>query len=294
MTLNHTMTQAKQLFAATLEMPGEFWRAQSHLREKSPEAKAGLNPAAYPESDEIGLQVAGGESSGAVGEQTINHGIIPIRALTTRHRRRIAEHILGLTTHDRYLRFGYVATDEQVNKYVDGLDFKRDEIYGIFNRRLQLIAMTHLAISTDPKNPSCAEFGVSVNSEARGKGLGTALLERAILHARAENIDMLFIHALSENAAMLKIARKAGAVVESFGGEVEAHLQLPTQDFSERVESAVKDAVENGLGEVDFRFKLRALQFWEFLSALQDTRQGVRDANTDADADTKSDADADV
>jgi hypothetical protein len=87
---------------------------------------------------------------------------------------------------------------------------------------------------------------------------------------------MLFIHVLSENAAMLKIARKAGAVVESFGGEVEAHLLLQKQDFTDRIESAVKDAVEDRLGEADFRLKQCALQFWEFLGDLQEIRKGNR------------------
>ncbi len=283
MTLTDTMTQTKQLIAATLEVPVEFWRGHAHVREKAAETEAGLNPQAYPEADEIGLQVAGSESGGKIiSDHANNHGLVPIRALNSRHRRRIAQHIIALPAPDRYLRFGYVATDEQVQKYVDGLNFKRDEIYGIFNRRLQLIAMAHLAISSDPKNPNCAEFGVSVSADARGKGLGTRLFERAILNARAENIDMIFIHALSENAAMLKIARKAGAVVENFGGEVEAHLQLPSQDFTDRVENAVKDAVENGLGELDFRLKLRALQFWEFLASLQDIRQDVRSAHHDS------------
>lgn len=271
MTLNDTMTQAKQLIAATLDVPAEFWRGQTHVREKAVEPEAGFNPQAYPESDEIGLKVAGGAASAKSNE----HGLVPIRALNARYRRRIAEHMIALPSQDRYLRFGYIATDEQVQKYANGLDFERDEIYGIFNRQLQLIAMAHLAILSDPKNPNCAEFGVSVSADARGKGLGTALFERAILHARAERIDMLFIHALSENAAMLKIARKAGAIVESFGGEVEAHLQLPAQAFTDRVESAVKDAVEDGLGEVDYRLKLRALQFWEFLATLQEIRRGV-------------------
>jgi GNAT superfamily N-acetyltransferase len=276
MTLNQTMTQAKQLIQAALDVPAEFWRGHAHLRDKTTDSEAGVNPQAYPEADEQGLQVAGLPISA-------EPSIVPIRALNSRHRRRIAEHMLALPAHDRYLRFGYMATDEQVQKYVDGLDFKRDEIYGVFNRRLQLIAMAHLALTTDPKCSSCAEFGVSVSSDARGKGLGTRLFERAILHARSKEIDMLFIHVLSENAAMLKIARKAGAVVESYGGEVEAHLRLPAQDFTDHVETVVKDAIEDGLGAVDFRLKLRALQFWDMLASLQDMRKGLHQAQKNSD-----------
>jgi RimJ/RimL family protein N-acetyltransferase len=283
--LNHTMTQAKQLIAATLEVPAKFWRGHAHVREKVAEPEAGRNPQAYPETDEIGLQVAGFaplNSENTDKAHARERGLVPIRSLTNRHRHRIAAHLLALSSHDRYLRFGYIATDEQVQKYVDGMDVKRDEVYGIFNRRLELIAMAHLAFYDDAKTPNCAEFGVSVSSEARGKGLGTRLFERAILHARAENVDMIFIHALSENDAMLKIARKAGAVVENYGGEVEAHLRLPAQDFGDRLENALRDAVEDGIGEVDFRLKLRALQFWEFLAPLQDIRKGVRDTPSES------------
>ncbi len=274
------MSQAKQLLQATLEVPAEFWRGHEHVRERAAaEPEAGVNPQAYPEEDERDLKVAGSESK---PKDSSDRGLVPIRALTPRHRRRISEHLLALPGHDRYLRFGYAASSEQVQKYVDGLDFNRDEIYGIFNRRLQLIAMAHLAISSDPTCVSCAEFGVSVSADARGKGLGTLLFKRAVLHARAKNIDMIFIHVLSENTAMLKIARKAGAVVENYGGEVEAHLRLPPQDLQDRVETAVKDAVADGIGEMDFRLKLRALQFWEFLASLQEIRKTVQDGRHQA------------
>lgn len=283
-TYTHIMKTPRQLFQATLQVPNEFWRAQEHVRDKHAQFEAGVNPQAYPESDAISLKVAGSDPDGQIN---IDYGLVPIRALTSRHRRRITAHLLALPQHDRYLRFGYAASDAQVSKYVESLDFKRDEIYGIFNRRLVLVAMAHLAVVSDPKNPNCAEFGVSVSADARGKGLGTHLFERAILHARAENIDMIFIHALSENQAMLKIARKAGALVESFGGEVEAHLHLPTQDFNDRIATAVRDVVEDGLGELDFRLKRRARKFWAFLSTLQEIRQGMRSVLTEQSTEAK-------
>ncbi len=262
------MRQTKRLLQATLDVPREFWRGHEHVRETQPEPteeQAGHNEQAFTEADERALKV---------GDAPEPH-LIPIRNLSERHRRLIKGHLLALSPQDRYLRFGYMASDEQVAKYVTGLNFERDEIYGIFNRRLQLIAMAHLALESDAKAASCAEFGVSVSSDARGKGLGTLLFKRAMLHARAEGVELMFIHALSENAPMLKIARKAGAVVESHGGEVEAHIRLPAQDFSDRMENAVKDAVADGIGMVDYRLKQRALQFWEFLASLQDIRKGV-------------------
>jgi RimJ/RimL family protein N-acetyltransferase len=153
--------------------------------------------------------------------------VVPIRSIGPSHRERIATHLLALNEHDRYLRFGYSATDEQVQRYVEGLDFERDDIFGIYNRKLELIAMAHLAFAVDPEHLGCAEFGVSVLEKSRGRGYGARLFERACIHARNEGVELLFIHALSENTAMIKIARSAGATVERLGSETDAHLRLP-------------------------------------------------------------------
>ncbi|WP_137895272.1 GNAT family N-acetyltransferase [Ramlibacter sp. 2FC] len=200
--------------------------------------------------------------------------IVPIRAIGPRHRERIARHLLALDAQDRYLRFGYPATDEHIRRYCEGLNFERDEIFGIYNRRLELIAMAHLAFSLDPQFASCAEFGVSVLRKARGRGYGTRLFERAVVHARNEGVHMLFIHALSENTAMLKIARHAGATVERDGSESEAYLKLPAATLDTRV----TELVEERLAELDYRLKAQAKQFRDFLAGVQEVRQGVRDA----------------
>ena len=99
--------------------------------------------------------------------------LVPIRSLGPGHRERIADHLLALDEHDRYLRFGYAASDEQVRRYADSLDFDRDDIFGIYNRRLELIAMAHLAFVQAEGDPTPgAEFGVSVLKKARGRGYG--------------------------------------------------------------------------------------------------------------------------
>ncbi len=199
--------------------------------------------------------------------------VVPIRALSPRHRAGIIRHLLALSDEDRYLRFGYAAQETQIRAYVDNLNFERDEIYGIYNRQVKLIAIAHLAFSSDPKTQNCAEFGVSVLAEARGKGLGTELFDRAITHARNQGVDLMFIHALTENAAMLKIARNAGATVERDGSESEAYLKLPPATLDTRVTEALEDRV----GEVDFQLKVQAKKFWQFLASLQEIRCGVRE-----------------
>lgn len=194
--------------------------------------------------------------------------VVPIRSLGPGHRARIATHLKALDPEDRYLRFGYAAGDEQVERYVEGIDFERDDVFGIYNRRLELIAIAHLAYSEDPQVQSCAEFGVSVLKKARGRGFGERLFERAVIHARNEGIDMLFIHALSENRAMLHIARKAGATFEQAGGETEAFLRLPPATFDSRM----AEIVEEQVAQTDYRLKQQAKRFWDLLMGLRKAR----------------------
>ena len=195
--------------------------------------------------------------------------VVPIRSIGPDERERVAAHLLALDAQDRYLRFGYAASDEQVRRYVDGLNFERDEIFGIYNRRLDLIAVAHLAYSPPDEYADCAEFGVSVLPHARGRGYGARLFERATVAARNDGIRILFIQALSENHAMLRIARNAGASVERIGSESEAHLVLPAATPS----SHLDELARKQLAEFDFYLKTRARQFRDFLGGGRVSQQ---------------------
>ncbi len=200
--------------------------------------------------------------------------LVPIRSLGANHRERIANHLLALEPQDRYLRFGFAAQDEHIERYAQGLDFERDEIFGIYNRRLELIAMAHLAFSPDNTLDMCAEFGVSVVKSVRGRGYGERLFDRAATHARNEGVSRMFIHALSENTAMLKIARNAGATVERDGSESEAHLNLLPATFDSRLTELLAEQ----LAQTDYRIKVQVKQFWDVLAGVQALRRDVRKA----------------
>lgn len=200
-------------------------------------------------------------------------GLIPICPLGPEHVPAMKAHLQALDPHDRYLRFGYAATDEQINRYIDGLKFGADEIYGIFNRNLDILAMAHLAIMKEPGRPTIAEFGVSVQSSARGRGYGARLFERAVVHARNEKASQIYIHALSENAPMIRIARKSGATLERDGSETEAYLSLPKRNLDSRVTELVADQ----FAKTNYSIKEDAKKFWNFLAEVQEIRKGVRE-----------------
>lgn len=188
---------------------------------------------------------------------------IPIRSLSARHGSRLLAHLLGLSERDRYLRFGYAANDEQIGRYVRSIDFERDGVFGVFNRRLELIATAHLAYMPPAADGGerTAEFGVSVLDKARGRGLGAHLFRHAMLHARNRQVAVLFIHALSENTAMLKIARRAGAAVERDGAESQAWLRLPAETLASRLD----ELMDGQVAEFDYRWKVQAHRFGQAL-----------------------------
>jgi ribosomal protein S18 acetylase RimI-like enzyme len=198
---------------------------------------------------------------------------IPIRSLSPRHRDRIAAHLLALPEHDRYLRFGYAAGDAQIQRYVDGLDFDQDEVFGVFNRRLVLIALAHLAYPRPHQaaGPKAAEFGGSVLPQVRGRGYGARLFEHAMLHARNRGLDTMFIHALSENTTMLHIARRAGAVVQRDGSESEAFLKLPHDTLASRMEQWVGE----GAAALDYSLKQQSALVDGLIDAIGEVRQGL-------------------
>lgn len=199
---------------------------------------------------------------------------VPIRSLGPRHRQRITAHLLALGAEDRYLRFGYSASDAQISKYVDMLDFEQDEVFGIFSRRLVLISMAHLAHTVagpDRLGTAMSEFGVSVLPAARNRGFGRRLFEHAMLHARNRGVETLLIHALSENTAMLRIARNAGATVVRQGSESDATLRLPPDTLA----SHIDELVEERAAEIDYRMKVRARQVGGLLDVIGEVRSSL-------------------
>ncbi len=142
--------------------------------------------------------------------------------------------------------------------------------------------MAHLAYLPVPENgsptPATAEFGVSVVKRARGRGYGARLFEHAVLHARNRGCERMFIHALSENTAMLKIARNAGATVERDGPESEAWLKLPPDSIS----SQVGEMVGNQFAEFDYQLKVQAHRLNDWLNIVSEVKAHMGDTGRTA------------
>jgi GNAT superfamily N-acetyltransferase len=180
-------------------------------------------------------------------------GPVVIRKLVAFQCRSVADHLLRLSTADRRLRFGMCLSDEAVRRYVERIDFARDEVFGVFSDGLTLIAVAHLAF--DPAH-ACAEIGLSVDRDCRGRGYGHALLQRGRLHAISRGCRTLYMHFLSENRAILHLAAKAGLKVVMAHGEADAMLALPGPRHNDVAREFTRDEV----ALTDYRLKQRAQQ----------------------------------
>lgn len=194
--------------------------------------------------------------------------LILVKELSPRSRRHLLRHFLALEEKDRLLRFGTKLSDELVTSYVEKIDFTRDTIFGVYDRKLRLLGVGHLAFA--PREASrvsgatikarVAEFGVSVSAAARGMGVGTKLFERGAMRCRNADVDTLYMHCLSSNKVMMHIARKAGMEIHRDYGEADAYLKLQPANSV----TVFQEAMEEQVAMIDYIVKanMRALFKW--------------------------------
>lgn len=198
---------------------------------------------------------------------------VHVKELSERDRHRIASHFLTLDEQDRYLRFGMQISDALIMQYVNELDFSRDSIFGVYDRKFKLVGVGHLAFAAPDAYPDSVsamvkdcvpEFGVSVSASARGLGVGSKLFERAAIHCRNADIDMLYMHCLSSNQVMFHIAKKAGMEIHREYGETDAYLKLLPASPG----TVFKEAVEEQAASFDYALKANTRAAVKWLANL--------------------------
>lgn len=198
------------------------------------------------------------------------HHTVFVKELSERDRHRILRHFLALKESDRLLRFGTYLPDEMIAKYVAGLDFTRDTLFGVVSRNFRLVGVGHLAFAPRKEDDDItdkdkvAEFGVSVSESARGKGVGSKLFERGAIHCRNADVDTLYMHFLSTNHTMVHIAKKAGMEIFREYGEADAYLKVLPADAV----SVLKEAVQEQVASIDYNIKANARAAVKWLGNL--------------------------
>lgn len=180
------------------------------------------------------------------------------KQLTAADRPAILRHLQSLSEEDLRLRFGSPRSPASVASYVEHIDFARDALFGVFDSDLELVGVAHVGMGDE------AEFGVSVAPAHRGRGVGTALFDRAQEHARNHMIRRFYVHCLTENKAMLAIARKAKMKIVTEAGEADAWLGLPPGD----VATVTGEFLEERVALFDFALKAQVKAMRTLAGAL--------------------------
>jgi GNAT superfamily N-acetyltransferase len=199
--------------------------------------------------------------------QTAGHASVLVRELTAIDRDRLLTHFLALDEDDRLLRFGQVVPNHVIENYVRAIDFTRDTVFGVFNSKLELTGVGHLAYLPAEGDKRTAEFGVSVLESARGQGIGSKLFERAAIRSRNTHVTTLYIHCLSRNSTMMHIAKKAGMKIEYAYGEADAYLTLSPADQT----SIIAEMLQEQAAVFDYALKRQARQTSKLFESFMPT-----------------------
>ncbi|MBC7943710.1 MAG: GNAT family N-acetyltransferase [Burkholderiales bacterium] len=139
------------------------------------------------------------------------------------------QHLSELSPDELRLRFGSPMNEQTLQRYVESIDFGRDQLFGIYGSERRLVAMAHVAV--DPAK-HCAELGLSVAPDQRRRGQGETLLRRAVLHASNSGARVIYMQCLRENEPMMRLARNAGFVVIPDGTEADASKSVASSPGS--------------------------------------------------------------
>jgi RimJ/RimL family protein N-acetyltransferase len=144
--------------------------------------------------------------------------------LSNYHNNEIIAHLTSLDENSNRLRFGVFMNNDSIKKYVNSIDFKKDRVYGAYDDALKLVGMVHIAwIKNDKKY---AEIGISVDQSVRRGGIGGKLFKKAINYAKMYGAKRLYSFCLTENTAMMNMAKKENMIIEKIANEAEAYMVI--------------------------------------------------------------------
>lgn len=158
------------------------------------------------------------------------------------------DHLLRLGADDRRLRFGTPASDARILAFADGIDFHQTRVLARLDASLNVVAAVQISLHSR----RVVELAFSVERAYRRAGLGTELMNRALLWARNRRRSNAHVHCLAENIAMRRLAAAAGMEMTTAGGETEAVMVLSAATPL----SYAAEAFGEGAGLADLAMKI--------------------------------------
>ena len=162
-----------------------------------------------------------------------------IRKLWLNDQGEFRDHLMRLDADTRRRRFGMIASDDFIGRYVE-TSFNLDTIiHGTFIDGT-LRGVGELRILDDRKTEAEAAF--CVEPEWQGGGIGTALMQHTLVTARNRGIAKMYMTCLASNRSMQRLAAAHGASLEFEGGEVIGIVLPPDPSMFSGTREAVWDS----------------------------------------------------
>jgi GNAT superfamily N-acetyltransferase len=148
-----------------------------------------------------------------------------IRQLRPSDLPRFRDHLLRLDARTRRDRFNGGIGDRFVEAYADRCFAEGTTVIGhVSGDEVRGAAEIHERPQDDEPT---AEIAFSVEPRFQGRGIGTLLFERLLLHARGLGYRHLRVTTHADNGAMRRLARKFGAALSFETGETVGVIHLP-------------------------------------------------------------------
>jgi len=151
--------------------------------------------------------------------------MIPRKIIYESDKGKLFDHFLvDIVGHDRYLRFGYNASNSNIENYLESSlkKFGQNNMWFVVEKDGQFVGTVHVSLLPN----DTAEMGFTVSPDYRDQGLGQDLFIRGATWAMMKGTKTLYTQCLSENQVMQHIAKKNGMTVVTIEGtEKEATIK---------------------------------------------------------------------
>jgi len=157
------------------------------------------------------------------------------------------KHLKLLDAESKYLRFGYVISNEIIDQLCDQFeaDCNNNILFCVENEDLEFVAVGHIALQDE------MEMAFSVLKEYQGQGLGNQLFKRVIQWCRTHNQLKGNMVCLSSNRVIKHLCVKYGIHIVSEGGETLASIELDHPDIT----TYFTEATDSNLAVMDYMGK---------------------------------------
>ena len=157
---------------------------------------------------------------------------------------RYRAHLLMLDKESRYMRFGFHISNEIINQLCDKwkLNPHKHKIFAIEDENLDIVGVAHVSLEDE-----VPELAFSVFKEHQGKGMGDALMKRAIEYCQNKGIKQGCMVCLGINDKIKRLARKNDVLVKTEDGDSVGEIVIPRMSPA----SVWHEYVEDSIGKLD-------------------------------------------